>query len=454
MFGFGLKKKAAQPVPARGGWWPFFREGFAGAWQQNKEERLESSLSYPALYACIARIAQDIGKLPFKVKQRDSNGIWTESQDIKSLPILTKPNHFQTQQQFREAWMLSKLTQGNAYILKERDASSRVVGLYVLDPCRCMPLVSDSGEVFYQLYTDNLNQLPADYPAENLIVPASEIIHDRCVALFHPLIGVPPLSAAHLPAIKNLKILRSSSDFFGNGAQPSGILSAPGPIGDENAKRLADYWNTGFSGANAGKVAVVGDGLQFVSLAAKSVDSQMVEQLRYSDEQICQPFGVLPFKIGIGTIPAGLKVDDINNLYYADALQAHIESMEALLAEGLGIALPRAVELDLWPLLRMDPTKQAEVETKLVSGAIKTPNEARKNFDLKSKAGGDAIYLQQQNYSLEALARRDAMENPFAPQITAPEPVAAPEPDATLQLQLAELYAMKMTQAARAEALK
>ncbi|ENB8525780.1 portal protein, partial [Escherichia coli] len=29
-------------------------------------------------------------------------------------------------------------------------------------------------------------------------------------------------------------------------------------------------------------------------------------------------------------------------------------------------------------------------------------------------AGGDALYLQQQNYSLEALSRRDAREDPFA----------------------------------------
>jgi hypothetical protein len=40
--------------------------------------------------------------------------------------------------------------------------------------------------------------------------------------------------------------------------------------------------------------------------------------------------------------------------------------------------------------------------------------------------GGDALYLQQQNFSLEALAKRDAQDDPFR---TAPPP--APTPPAT-----------------------
>ncbi|WP_349573119.1 phage portal protein [Azotobacter salinestris] len=428
LFGFEItrRQKALSQVPVSRGWWPLIREPFAGAWQRNKEERLDSLLQYPTLYACVSRIATDIGKLPFQLKAKDANGIWSVVENPAYSPVLRKPNHYQIQQQFREAWLLSKLSQGNAYILKERDNRGVVVGLYILDPCRVLPLVSDSGEVFYQLYTDNLNLLPED--GGQLIVPASEIIHDRCICPFHPLIGLPPIAAAHWPALKNMRILRSSSEFFANNAQPSGILSAPGAINDSTAERLKTYWNENFTGSNAGKVAVVGDGLQFVSLAAKSVDAQMVEQLRYSDEQICQPFGIPPFKVGIGSIPAGMKVDDINQLYYSDALQTHVEAMESLLDDGLKISAPLGVELDLWPLLRMDPSKQADYEAKLVGGAIKTPNEARRNFDLAPKTGGDAIYLQQQNFSLEALARRDEQADPFSTTQPAPSDLEPEEP--------------------------
>ncbi|MDP5677838.1 phage portal protein [Pseudomonas aeruginosa] len=401
-------EKSLSNVPVSRGWWPLIREPFSGAWQRNKEERIDTLLQYPTLYACVSRIATDIGKMPFSLKAKNSNGIWEVIESPAFSPVLRKPNHYQTAQQFREHWSLSKKTQGNTYALKGRDMRGVVIGLYILDPCRVMPLVSDSGEVFYQLYTDNLNLLPDG--ETDLIVPATEIIHDRCICPFHPLIGLPPIAAAYWPALKNMRILRSSSEFFANNAQPSGILSAPGAISDGTADRLRAYWNENFTGANAGKVAVVGDGLQFVSLASKSVDSQMVEQLRYSDEQICQPFGIPPFKVGLGSIPAGLGVDAINQLYYDDALQADIQAMECLLSEGLN-TYPYKVDLDESVLMRMDAGKKADYHKTLIDGSIETINDARMSFNLAPLAGGDTVYMQMQDMPLDQV-RNNVLPSP------------------------------------------
>lgn len=445
-------EKALSNVPVSRGWWPLVREPFTGAWQRNQEERLDSLLQYPTLYACVSRIATDIGKLPFALKARNSNGIWESMENPAYSPVLRKPNHYQTGQQFREYWALSKLSQGNTYVLKERDNRGVVVGLYILDPCRVLPLVSDSGEVFYQLYTDNLNLLPED--DGQLIVPASEIIHDRCICPFHPLIGLPPIAAAHWPALKNMRILRSSAEFFANNAQPSGILSAPGAISDGTADRLKDYWNENFTGSNAGKVAVVGDGLQFVSLASKSVDSQMVEQLRYSDEQICQPFGIPPFKVGLGTIPSGLGVDAINQLYYDDALQSHIQAMECLLTEGLN-ATPYKVDMDETVLMRMDAGKKADYHRTLIDGSIETINDARLDFNLPPLDGGDTVYMQQQDFPLDQV-RNNALPSPVAPDApTEPEPATADvNADEQAQKAMTELFFLKAVQAARTEAIR
>lgn len=438
-------EKALTNVPVSRGWWPLIKEPFTGAWQRNKEERLDTLLNYPALYACVSRIATDVGKLPFSLKSRNSRGIWTEVDSPAFSPVLRKPNHYQTGQQFREYWALSRLTQGNTYVLKERDNRGVVVGLYILDPCRVMPLIADNGEVFYQLYTDNLNLLPNGF--EPLIVPASEIIHDRCICPFHPLIGLPPIAAAYLPALKNMRILRSSAEFFGNNAQPSGILSAPGAISDETATRLSNHWNTNFTGENSGKVAVVGDGLQFVALGSKSVDAQMVEQLRYSDEQICQPFGIPPFKVGLGTIPSGLGVDAINQLYYDDALQSPIQAMETLLTEGLN-ATPYKVDMDETVLMRMDSTRKAEYHKTLIDGSIETINEGRLDFNLPPLDGGDTVYKQQQDFPLNVI-KDNVLPTPSAtPVVEAPaeEPV-----DDQTQKALAELFLLKAVQAARTE---
>ncbi|HCA7769826.1 TPA: phage portal protein [Pseudomonas aeruginosa] len=450
LFGYEFKRAEnalASSVPVNRGWWQIISEPFAGAWQRNKEERRETLLQYPTLYACISRIATDIGKLPFSLQAKNSNGIWSATESPAFSPVLREPNHYQTPQQFREYWMLSKLMQGNTYVMKERDSRGVVTGLYILDPCQVIPQVSTSGEVFYQLYTDDLNLLP--FEDGLLSVPASEIIHDRCICPFHPLIGLPPIAAAYWPALKNMRILRSSSEFFANNAQPSGILSAPGAISDGTADRLRAYWNENFTGANAGKVAVVGDGLQFVSLASKSVDSQMVEQLRYSDEQICQPFGIPPFKVGLGTIPSGLGVDAINQLYYDDALQAHIQAMETLITIGLN-ATPYKVDMDESVLMRMDAGKKADYHKTLIDGSIETINDARMSFNLPPLVGGNTVYMQQQDFPLDQVRNNVLPNQAQDPEPTDEEILATEE----TQKAMDELFFLKAIQAARTEAIQ
>lgn len=446
---FGLeitRQKKLEPVSNRG-WFRIIREPFTGAWQQNAET-LEERANYPTLYACLQRIAADIGKLPFVLKRNDG-GIWEEVQNAAYSPVLRKPNQYQTAQQFREAWVLSKLTNGNAYILKVRDARNVVIELHVLDPNRVKPAVSDSGAVFYQLdYASGNSVLPERFEQPGLTLPASEIIHDRMHTLYHPLIGLPPLSAAAIASGKNLNILKSSQEFFGNNAQPGGLLTAPAGLSDADADAIKAYWDTNFTGESRGKIGVIGADMKYTPFAFKAADSQLVEQMRYSDEQICQPFGIPPFKVGIGSLPAGMKVDDLNQLYYGDALQPHIEAMEYLLDEGLAITAPLGVEADLEPLLRMDVGKQAEVESKLVGSKIKTPDEARRVFGLRSTGGGDTLWGQNQDYPLGMLADRATWDPQMQP---APEPEPPPEPedpeDITQAVRDAMIKAMETTDA-------
>lgn len=451
IFGWEIgRAKQLSPVPDYRGGWRRILEPYSGAWQQNVEEKQSTVLCYPTLYACLNRISQDIGKLPFQLKSVDSNGIWQPVQNAAYSPVLRKPNHYQTQQQFRESWILSKLIQGNTYALKGRDNRGVVTSLYILDPCNVVPLVADSGDVYYRLnFPTSANLLPEKYPGNELVVPASEIIHDRLNTFHHPLIGVPPLCAANMPACKNLKILKDATAFFSNGANPGGILTAPAGMSEADADAIKAYWNTNFSGDNAGKVAVIGADMKFTAFAFKAADSQLVEQLRYSDEQICQPFGIPPFKIGIGSIPAGLGVDSINQLYYSDALQAHIEAMEALLDEGLAISPPLGVEMDLEPLLRMDVGKQTEVIAKQVAGKLITPDEGRKRLGYGPTGGGDTIWAQQQDFPLATL--RDRLPPDQKPEPATPPPPPEPSSAASDENKAlaAEVWQLKAIQATR-----
>lgn len=423
---FGLtitREKAAgyQRPDNRGGWWPIIKESFTGAWQQNVEVRQESVLSFHAVFACQTLIASDIAKLRVKLVQQDSDGIWNEVKNPAYSPVLRKPNRFQTRIQFFENWVLSKLQRGNAYILKERDGRGVVVRLYVLDPTLVTPLVADDGAVYYELLADRLAGV-----TERIIVPAREIIHDRFNCFFHPLVGLSPIFANGLAAIQGLSIQDTSTLFFQGGAQPGGILTAPGHIDQTTADRLKAHWDNNYTGKNRGKVAVLGDGLKFEQMTAKAVDSQLIEQLRWTAEVVCSTYHVPSYMVGVGQAPSYNNIEALNSQYYTQCLQILLESIELCLDEGLGTGETLGTEFDLDQLLKMDSATMMEVLDK--SSGKMTPNEQRKKIGLKPVAGGNSPMLQQQNYSLEALAKRDQQADPFG-NASAPVPADQPAND-------------------------
>lgn len=424
-------KSWMQPVGNRG-WFPIIREPFSGAWQQNVEWSPDTVLAFHAVYACVTLIANDIGKLPQRLMALEDDGIWSETTSAAFSPVLRRPNRYQNHLQFKQWWITSKLIRGNAYALKERDARGVVVRLYLLDPCRVQVLVAPDGSIFYQLSQDNLTGIMDG----GITVPASEIIHDRMNCLFHPLCGTSPIFACGAAANIGLTIQSNSSNFFGNGSNISGVLTAPGPISDSTAARAKTYWETEFTGQNAGKVAILGDGLKFEPMRMTSVDAQLIEQLKWTAEVVCSTFHVPPFKIGIGAMPTYQNAEILNQIYYDSCLQILIEEYEACMDQGLGLEAKvdgrqMGIELDLDVLLRMDSATQVKMLAESVQGSLRTINEARNKLGLPPVDGGEAIWSQQQNWPISELAKRPAEALSPAPVVTPDPPQALPAPDDT-----------------------
>jgi len=410
-----------------GGWYPVVREPYLGAWQRNEEVRPASVLSYGPVWACASLISQDIGKMRLRLVAQDDDGIWTETTSAAFSPVLRKPNRYQNIIKFLEQWILSKLLHGNAYALKQRDDRNVVVALYLLDPTRVWPLVAPDGSVYYQLYQSDLAQVE---PAERVAVPASEIIHDLMIAPWHPLCGVSPIYACGLAALQGLKIQNNSTAFFANGSAPGGIISVPGAIDDDTAKRIHDEWNANYTGENVGKVGVLGDGMKYEPVTITAVDSQLVEQLRWTAETVCSCFHVPPILIGVGPYPPWGSLEPLLQQYYAQCLQSLVVSLEKCLDEGLELPTPFGTELDIDDLIWMDtPTRTKAASDAIGSGGM-SPDEARKKyFGLGPVEGGNTPYMQQQNYSLRALAERDAPSSTPPQQNTPPPDDTDPELD-------------------------
>lgn len=395
-------KSTGQLSSLSGSWWswPLVREAYSGAWQSNVTVDRTAVGAYWAVFACVTLIAKDISKLPAVVMQRDREKRIFKPTIMR--PVLRKPNHYQTWLEFSFCWIVCQLLNGNTYILKQRDAKGFIVAMYILDPARVTPLVAPDGSVYYQLASDDLSGVK-----QSVTVPQSEIIHDRMYTLYHPLVGVSPIYACGVTAMQGLAIQDNSAKFFRNMSRPSGMLTAPGAISNETAQRLKEQWETNYSAANIGRVAVLGDGLKYEQMSITASDAQLIEQLKMTGEMIAACYHVPGYKIGVGPMPTVSNTAMLNQQYYDQCLQYLIEKMEQRLDVGLEIEPPFQTWLDLNSLLRMDPATRYEAHNKAIAGGWKSPNEARVEEEMEPVAGGDTPYMQQQNYSLAALDRRD-----------------------------------------------
>jgi HK97 family phage portal protein len=411
-----------QQVDSRGGWWRVIGEPWAGAFQRNVEVKVDNVLTHPTVYRCITLIAGDIAKMRLRLVQLDENGIWAEVENPAYSPVLRKQNGYQTRVAFVKSWMISKLTWGNTYVLKERDNRSIVTDLHVLNPRRVRVLVADNGDVFYELNRDDLSGLHGD----TITVPAREIIHDRMNTLFHPLVGLSPISANGLAAVQGLRIMENSAKFFENGGRPGGVLTAPSFINQETADRLKEHWDNNYTGANAGKIAVLGDGLKYEQIAMSSVDAQLIDQLKWSAEQICGCFGVPAYMAGVGQAPLNNNVETLAQLYYAQCLQIHVEEIEALLDEGLGLypattgSRPLGTEFDLDDLLRMDTATMVKTYGDATQRGMAV-NEFRRKLNLPPTEGGHLPFLQEQMWPVRDLAKRPMPSEAETPALPSPD---------------------------------
>ena len=113
------------------------------------------------------------------------------------------------------------------------------------------------------------------------------------------------------------------------------------------------------------------------------------------------------WKIGIGEMPTynGSEAGQLH--YYQTTIQTLLESLELCLDTGLELPTDLRTEFDTNELLRLDTATRFEGYAKAIGVGWMAPNEARQREGLLPVEGGNSPLIQQQNYSLAALAKRD-----------------------------------------------
>lgn len=369
-------------------------EPFAGAWQRNLDGVRGAGpniLAFSGVYSCINIISSDICRLPQQILQAGAKGNREKHVNHPAWKLLQQPNPFQTGFQFLQHYMVSKLTHGNTYVILFRDARGVVNEMYVLDPHSVMPLVAEDGSVFYRLGQDKLNTV-----FQPMTVDANTIAHDRCMPLFHPLIGTSPLYAGGMSAMTGARVLMNSEAFFANMSRSSGVLTSPGKIEKEVGKRLQAEWEQNYGKGGIGRTAVLSNGLKYEAMTINAADAELVNQLRWTIEDVARCYRVPSYKVSDQSRTTFKNSEQMSRDYYQGCLAYHIESYKSVMNKALGLAPGITVELDTDQLFAMETDMRYSAYGTALAAGFMSINEVRQKEDLPPVKGGEEPRVQAQ----------------------------------------------------------
>ncbi len=349
------------------------------------------------VYSCIRIKSESLGQLPVQLFKNVGGGQREEITSGREHKIFTKkPNSFQNWQEFIEQYVASVESRGNFYALINRN---RYGNVYEIVPFRnqasVRPQMDSGGNVFYTYSTND-----GKSGVETISYDARRILH---IKLFSTdgFTGLSPISQNELTISSAISGDTHTSALFSNGARPSGVLSTEQTFGaDEEAEaaiaRLKSQWNELYQGPmNGGKTAVLEFGMQYQPITMSAVDTQLIEQRKYSREQIAGIFRIPLHMLGD---PSGLKyntVEQTSTAFFRDALMPLVTRLE----NNLNELLPENhfIKLNENEFVRGDRAALIESVGGEVKMGVITINQAAMELGRPQIKGGDVYAIATNN---------------------------------------------------------
>ena len=246
-----------------------------------------TAMQTSAVYGCIKVIAEAVASLPLHVYKYTDKGK-ERAPDHKLYYLLhDAPNPDMTAFAFLEMLITHLLLYGNSYFQIIRNGLGQVMNLYPLSPNRISVERDDNGELWYIYTPDEANPNFRKY--KQIQLSRDEVLHIYGLS-FNGLVGYSPIAIAKNAIGLSIACEDFGNNFFANGARPSGILKTPTLIKDP--QKLQESWQSMYGGANAGKVAILEQGMEYQPISIPPNDAQFLESRRFQLEEIARIFRV------------------------------------------------------------------------------------------------------------------------------------------------------------------
>lgn len=363
-----------------------------------------ANIQISAVNAAVRILAESIASLPLHVYEKGKDGNRVKAEDLELFYLLhDKPNPEMTSFIFRETLMTHILLWGNGFAQILRNGRGGVIGLYPLLPNKMSVERDEKGQLFYR-YLRYENEPPA-MDGNTVILMPEDVLHIPGLG-FDGLVGYSPISMTKNAIDLALAAEEYGSKFFANGAAPAGVLEHPGVIKD--VSKLRESWNNTFGGSgNAGKVAILEEGLHFNPIAMSPQDSQLLETRQYQLNEIARIFRIPPHMLGDLSKATFSNIEEQSLEYVKYTLTPWICRWEASLTDALLTREEQRkyeIRFNVDGLLRGDYKSRMEGYAVGINNGFMCPNDVRRleGFDLiPDEKGGNNFLIQGAMVKLE-----------------------------------------------------
>lgn len=254
-----------------------------------------TALQTTAVYACVRILSETIASLPLHVYRYTEGEKAKDTEHVLYTLLHDEPNPDMTSFVFRETLMSHLLIWGNAYSQILRDRSGQVIGLYPLLPDQMSVHRSEKGKLYY-VYNRYEEDNPNFQEKGSIVLSQEEVLHIPGLG-FDGLIGYSPIALAKNAVGMTLACEEYGASFFGNGANPGGVLEHPGILKDP--AKVRDSWNAVYQGTrNAHKVAVLEEGMSYKQIGIPPEEAQFLETRKFQVNEIARLFRIPPHMVG------------------------------------------------------------------------------------------------------------------------------------------------------------
>lgn len=343
-----------------------------------------TALQITAVYACVRVLSESIAGLPLHVYRHTDNGKKrAPDQSLYSL-LHDAPNPEMTSFVWREVSMEHLLLYGNAYSQIIRNGRGQVVSLYPLLPNK-VSVERTNGVISYTYSTDDNGQVK---------LRSDQVLHIPGLG-FDGLIGYSPIALAKNAIGMSIASEEYGSKFFANGANPGGIITHPGTLGETPLQNIKESWNNSYGGSgNAQRVAVLEEGMTYHQIGIPPEQAQFLETRKFQTEEIARIFRVPLHLIGDLEHATFSNIEHMSIEFVKYTLAPWVSRWEQSLTQSLLLPTEKDIfiRFNLDGLLRGDYKSRMEGYSIGIQNGIMSVNDVRELEDLNllpPEEGGD-----------------------------------------------------------------